>query len=76
MVRVGTGVAHLAAHRLQKGMTMNDDNDLGRDIERSWLIRGEYDKVYEARGNAAAIFGGIVIVSIILCFLLNALGIW
>lgn len=55
---------------------MNDDNDLGRDIERSWLIRGEYDKVYEARGNAAAILGGIVIVSIILCFLLNALGLW
>ena len=55
---------------------MNDDNDLGRDIERSWLIRAEYDKVYEARGNAAAIFGGILVVSIILCFLLNALGIW
>jgi len=57
-------------------MAMNDDNDLGRDIERSWLIRAEYDKVYEARGNAAAIFGGILVVSIILCFLLNALGIW
>jgi hypothetical protein len=53
-----------------------DDNDLGRDIERSWLIRGEYEKVYEARGNAAAIFGGVVVVSIVLGFLLNALGIW
>lgn len=55
---------------------MNDDNDLGRDIERGWLIRGEYDKVYEARGNAALIFGGVVVVSIVLGFLLNALGIW
>lgn len=53
-----------------------DDNDLGRDIERSWLIRGEYEKVYEARGNAAVIFGGVVVVSIVLGFLLNALGIW
>jgi hypothetical protein len=53
-----------------------DDYDLGREIERSWLIRGEYDKVYEVRGNAALIFGGVVVVSIILGFLLNALGIW
>lgn len=54
----------------------NDDYDLGREIERSRLIRGEYDKVFEARGIAYAIFGGIVVVSIILCVLLNALGIW
>jgi hypothetical protein len=54
----------------------NDDYDLGREIERSWLIRGEYGKVYEARGNAAVIFGGILVVSIVLGFLLNALGIW
>ena len=53
-----------------------DDNDLGRDIERSWLIRGEYDKVYEARGNASVTFAGVVVVSIVLGFLLNALGIW
>ena len=52
-----------------------DDYDLGREIERSWLIRGEYGKVFEARGNAYLIFGGIVLISIILCFLLNALGI-
>jgi hypothetical protein len=54
----------------------NDDYELGREIERSRLIRGEYDKVFEARGTAYAIFGGIVVVSIILCILLNALGIW
>lgn len=51
------------------------DDDLGREIERSWLIRGEYDKVFEARGMAYLLFGGVVIVSVILCFLLNALGI-
>lgn len=51
------------------------DDDLGREIERSWLIRGEYDKVFEARGMAYLLFGGVVIVSVILCFLLNALGV-
>ncbi len=51
------------------------DYDLGRDVERSWLIRGEYDKVFDARGTAYLIFGGIVLVSVILCLLLNALGI-
>ena len=57
---------------------MHDDKgdyDLGRDIERSWLIRGEYDKVFQARGTAYLIFGGIVLGSIVLCFLLKALGI-
>lgn len=53
-----------------------DDYDLGREIERSWLLRGEYDKVLEAQGTAYMIFGGIVVVSIVLGFLLNALGIW
>ena len=53
-----------------------DDHDLGREIERSWLIRGEYDKVFDARGTAYLIFGGIVVASIVLGFLLNALGIW
>ena len=53
-----------------------DDYDLGREIERSWLLRGEYDKVFEAQGTAYLIFGGIVVVSIVLGFLLNALGIW
>lgn len=52
-----------------------DDYDLGREIELSWLIRGEYDKVFEARGTAYLIFGGIVVVGVILCLLLNALGI-
>ncbi len=52
------------------------DYDLGREIERSWLLRGEYDKVFEAQGTAYLIFGGIVVVSIVLGFLLNALGIW
>lgn len=27
----------------------NDDFELSREIERSWLIRGEYDKVFEGR---------------------------
>ncbi|HWG41288.1 MAG TPA: hypothetical protein VN688_00775 [Gemmataceae bacterium] len=53
-----------------------DDYDLGREIERSWLLRGEYEKVFEAQGTAYMIFGGIVVVSIILGFVLNALGIW
>lgn len=51
------------------------DDDLGREIERSWLIRGEYEKVFEARGLASMIFGGVVIVSVVICFLLHALGI-
>jgi hypothetical protein len=57
---------------------MNDeknDYDLGWEIERSQLIRGEYDKVIQARGLAYLIFGGIVLAAIVLCFLLNALGI-
>lgn len=54
----------------------NDDYDLSREIERSWLIRGEYDKVFEARGTAYLIFGSIRVVSIVLGFVLNALGIW
>jgi hypothetical protein len=53
----------------------NKPDDLGREIERSWLIRGEYDKVFEARGLAYLIFGGVILVSIVLCFLLHALGI-
>ena len=53
-----------------------DDYDLGREIERSWLLRGEYEKVFEAQGTAYMIFGVVVLVSIILAFLLNALGIW
>lgn len=53
----------------------NKDDDLGREIERSWLIRGEYDKVFEARGTAYLIFGGVVLVGVVLCFLLNALGV-
>lgn len=53
-----------------------DDYDLGREIERSWLLWGQYDKVFEAQGTAYLIFGGIVVVSIVLGFLLNALGIW
>ena len=53
-----------------------DDYDLGREIERSWLLRGEYGKIFEAQGTAYMIFGGIVVVSILLGFLLNALGIW
>jgi len=64
----------------QQGKTMYDDKrddyDLGREIERSWLLRGEYEKVFEAQGTAYMIFGGIVVVSIILGFVLNALGIW
>lgn len=52
-----------------------DDYDLGREIERSWLLRGEYDKVFEARGMAFLLFGGVVLVSIVLCFLFHALGI-
>jgi len=52
------------------------DYDLGREIERSWLLRGEYDKVFEAQGTAYLIFGGIVVLGIVLGFLLNALGIW
>lgn len=52
------------------------DYDLGREIERSWLLRGEYDKVFEAQGTAYLIFGGIVVASIVLGFLLNVLGIW
>lgn len=52
-----------------------DDYDLGREIERSWLIRGEYDKVIQAKGTAYLLFGGLVLVSVILCFLLHALGI-
>jgi hypothetical protein len=52
-----------------------NDYDLGREIERSQLFRGEYDKVFQARGVAYLIFGGIVLAAIVLCFLLNALGI-
>jgi hypothetical protein len=51
-----------------------DDYDLGREIEKSWLIRGEYDKVFEARGAAYRIYGGIVLVSVIVCGLFAALG--
>ena len=50
-------------------------DDLGRDIERSWLFRGEYEKVFEARAVASMIFGGVIIVSVVICFLLHALGI-
>lgn len=53
----------------------NGDYDLGREIERSQLIRGEYDKVFQARGIAYLIFGGIILAAIVLCFLLKALGI-
>lgn len=52
----------------------NDDN-LGREIERSWLIRGEYHKVFEARAMGYLLFGGVLIGGSILCFLLKALGI-
>lgn len=56
---------------------MPDDkpDDLGREIVRSWIHRGEYDKVLEARGAAQAIFGGIVLASIVLCLLFAALGV-
>lgn len=53
----------------------NDDSDLGREIERSWLIRGEYDKVFQAKADAYMLFGGILLVAIVLGFLLHALGI-
>jgi hypothetical protein len=58
---------------------MCDDNrndyDLGREIERSQLIRGEYDKVFEARGMAFLLIGGIVLVSLIVGLLIHGLGI-
>lgn len=57
---------------------MPDDpkrDDLGREIVRSWLARGEYDKVIEAQGIAYLLFGGVVVVSIVLCVILSALGI-
>jgi hypothetical protein len=80
MVRVGSIVTIRARSRpTTQGTNMHDnkdDYDLGREIERSWLIRGEHDKVYDAKGTAYMIFGGIVLVSIILGLLLNALGIW
>lgn len=52
-----------------------DDYDLGREIERSWLIRGEYHKVVEAKGTAFLVFVGVFVVGIILCYLVKALGI-
>jgi hypothetical protein len=45
------------------------DYDLGREIERAWLIRGEYDKVFEARAMGTLLFGGILLV----CFFLGLL---
>ena len=57
---------------------MSDDpkrDDLGREIVRSWMHRGEYDKVIEAQGVAYLLFGGIIVVSIVLCVVLSVLGI-
>jgi hypothetical protein len=56
---------------------MPDDkpDDLDRETVRSWLLRGEYDKAFDARGTAYLIFGGIVLASIVLCFGLAALGV-
>ena len=53
----------------------NDDYDLGQEIERSWLIRGEYDKVFEGRAIALLLFGGTVLVSLVLGLLIHGLGI-
>lgn len=49
-----------------------DDYHLGRVIEKSWLIQGEYNKAFEARGFAGLIYGGIVLFSVIVCGLFAA----
>jgi hypothetical protein len=53
----------------------NDDYDLGREIERSWLIRGEYDRVFAARGMAMWIFLGLCVVAAIITLIVDGLGI-
>ena len=53
----------------------NDDYGLGREIERAWLIRGEYDKVFEGRAIALLLFAGTVLVSLVLGLLIHGLGI-
>ena len=56
---------------------MQDDgrDDLGRDIERAWLIRGEEDKVFRGRAIGHLLFGGMVVVCIIVGLVIHALGI-
>jgi hypothetical protein len=51
------------------------EDDLARDVELAWLIRGQEEKVSQARGLGTLIFGGIVLVSIIGGFIGQALGI-
>jgi hypothetical protein len=53
----------------------NDDYDLGREIERSWLIRGEYHKMFQARGMAMWLFLGLCIVAAIITLIVDGLGI-
>lgn len=54
----------------------NDDFDVGREIQRSWLLRGEYDKFYEAQGLGYAFSGIVFLVCVVLGTLLKTLGIW
>lgn len=49
-----------------------NDYDLGREIERAWLIRGEYDKVFEARAMGTLLFGGILLVSFAVGLLIHS----
>ena len=51
------------------------DDSFARDIERAWLIRGEEENFSRARGVAALIFAGVVLVSVVGGLVGQALGI-
>jgi hypothetical protein len=41
-----------------------DDYDLGREIEKAWLYRGEIDKVIAVRGKGMILVGVLVLLSL------------
>ena len=58
---------------------MNSDDrreqyNLGEEIEKSRLIRGEYDQVFATRGLALLIFVGLIIFVLVIGFLFNSTG--
>jgi hypothetical protein len=53
----------------------DDDYDFRREIERSMLYRGEYDKVLAGRAAGLKIFGVMVVIAAILCLLYKLVGI-
>ena len=58
---------------------MNDDSSdhyiLGREIEKAWLIRGEFDKVLVTRGQSCLIYGAITLTAIVFGLLVKAIGV-